>query len=155
LKSTVQGAAFAAAPMVVPASALGLGGAVAPSNRVTLAGLGIGNRGTAVLRSFLDQPDVRFLAICDVRDERREAVRSMAFQKYGDRDCAAYSEQAELWARKDIDAVLIATGDRWHTPLAILAAKAGKDVYCEKPCSMTIAESRALADTFQRLGRVY
>jgi predicted dehydrogenase len=66
-----------------------------------------------------------------------------------------YGEQEELMARRDIDALLIATGDRWHTPLAILTAKAGKDVYCEKPCSMTIQQSRALADTFQRLGRIY
>ncbi|MSV28297.1 MAG: Gfo/Idh/MocA family oxidoreductase [Bryobacterales bacterium] len=155
LKSSLRGTALTAAPLFIPASALGLGGTVAPSDRVTLGGLGIGNRGATVLQAFLNQPDVQFLAICDVRDERREAIKSMAGQKYGNRGCAMYSEQEELWARKDIDAVLIATGDRWHTPLAIMTAKAGKDVYCEKPCSMTIAESRALADTFQRLGRVY
>jgi predicted dehydrogenase len=147
--------ATAGAPLIVPASALGRGGATAPSDRVTLGGLGIGNRGARVLQSFLAQPDIRFLAICDVRNDRREAVKSMADQKYGNHDCAMYSEQAELWARKDIDAVLIATGDRWHTLLSILTARAGKDVYCEKPCSMTIQESRALADTFQRLGRIY
>lgn len=140
--------------MIVPASALGLG-ATPPSDRVTLGGLGIGSRGTRVLESFLKQGDVQFLAICDVRNERREAIKSMADQKNGNRDCAMYSEQQELWARKDIDAVLIATGDRWHAPLSVLTAAAGKDVYCEKPCSMTIAESRALADTFLRLGRIY
>lgn len=145
----------AAAPLVIPGSVLGLNGATPPSDRVTLGGLGIGSRGTTVLRSFLEQADVQFLAICDVRNERRETIKSMADQKYGNRDCRMYSEQEELWARRDIDAVLIATGDRWHTPLSILTAKAGKDVYCEKPCSMTIAESRALADTFQRLGRIY
>lgn len=145
----------ATAPLIIPASALGLNGATPPSDRVTLGGLGIGNRGATVLRSFLEQPDVQFLAICDVRNERRETIKSLADQKYGNRDCAMYSEQQELFARRDIDAVLIATGDRWHTPLSILTAKAGKDVYCEKPCSMTIAESRALADTFSRLGRIY
>lgn len=146
---------LAAAPMIVPASALGLGQAVAPSDRVTVGGLGIGGRGASVLRSFLAQPDVQFRAICDVRNERREAIKSMADQQYGNHDCAMYSDQEELWARKDIDALLIATGDRWHAPLSILSAKAGKDVFCEKPCSMTIAESRALADTYQRLGRIY
>lgn len=155
LKGAAQAGGIAAAPMIVPASALGLGQAVAPSDRVTLGGLGIGSRGASVLRSFLAQADVRFLAICDVRNERREAIKSMADKQYGNSDCAMYSEQEELWARKDIDAVLIATGDRWHTPLSILTAKAGKDIYCEKPCSMTIAESRALADTMQRLGRIY
>lgn len=145
----------AAAPLIVPGSVLGLNGAVPPSDRITLGGLGIGGRGTAVLRSFLSQPDVQFLAVCDVRNERREAIKSMADEKYGNRDCAAYSDQNELFARRDIDVLLIATGDRWHTLLSVLAARAGKDVYCEKPCSMTIAESRALADTFQRLGRIY
>lgn len=155
LKTAVQASALVAAPQIVPASALGRGGAVPPSDRVTLAGLGIGGRGARVLQSFLNEADVQFLAICDVRDERREAIKSMADQKYGNRDCVMYSDQYELWARKDIDAVLIATGDRWHALLSMLTAKSGKDVFCEKPCSMTIAESRALADTFQRLGRVY
>jgi len=150
-----KGAAAAAAPLIVPASVLGLSGATPPSDRVTLGGLGIGSRGARVLQSFLAQQDVQFLAICDVRDERREAIKSIADKKYGNSDCKMYADQEELWARRDIDAVLIATGDRWHAPLSILTARAGKDVYCEKPCSMTIAESRALADTFQRLGRVY
>jgi len=147
--------AAVAAPMIIPGSALGLNGATPPSDRVTLGGLGIGGRGTRVLQSFLVQSDVQMLAICDVRNERRETIKSMADQKNGNRDCAMYSDQEELWARRDIDAVLIATGDRWHTLLATMTAKSGKDVYCEKPCSMTIAESRHLADTFQRLGRVY
>ena len=143
------------APLIIPATALGLNGATPPSDRVTLGGLGIGSRGTSVLRSFLIQKDVQFLAICDVRNSQREAIKSMADKTYGNSDCAMYSDQEELWARKDIDSVLIATGDRWHTLLATMTAKHGKDVYCEKPCSMTIAESRYLADTFQRLGRIY
>jgi predicted dehydrogenase len=154
-RGLLKGAPLTAAPLLIPASALGLNGATPPSDRVTLGGLGIGSRGTRVLQSFLEQGDVQFRAICDVRNERREAIKSMADKKYGNGDCAMYRDQEELWARRDIDAVLIATGDRWHTPLSIMTAKAGKDVYCEKPCSMTIAESRALADTFQRLDRVY
>lgn len=155
LKTAARWGPAVAFPMVVPASALGRGGATPPSDRVTVGGLGIGNRGAYVLQSFLAQNDVQFLAVCDVRDERREAIKSMVDQKYGNRDCAVYSDQYEIWARKDIDALLIATGDRWHAPLAIMSARAGKDVYCEKPCSMTIEQSRALADTFLRLGRIY
>ncbi len=151
----LQGGALASAPMIVRASTLGLGGATPPSDRVTLGGLGIGSRGANVLNSFLAQDDLQFVAICDVRNERREFIKSVADKKYGNSDCKMYSEQAEIFARADIDALLIATGDRWHAPLSILAAKAGKDIYCEKPCSMTIAESRALADTMQRLGRIY
>ena len=155
LATAVRAGAVIAAPQIIPASALGRAAVPPPSDRIALAGLGIGNRGARVLQSFLDQTDVQFLAICDVRNDRREAIKSLADQKYGNRDCAMYSDQEELWARKDIDAVLIATGDRWHALLSIQTARSGKDVYCEKPCSMTIAESRALADAFQRLGRIY
>ena len=144
-----------AAPLVVPASALGLAGAVPPSDRINVAGLGIGGRGERVLDSFLKQEDVQFRAICDARNERREAIKSKVDKHHGNSDCVMYADMYELWDRRDIDGVLIATGDRWHTLLSILTAKSGKDVYCEKPCSMTIAESRALADTYQRLGRVY
>lgn len=150
-----RGLMQAAAPLFLPGSALGLAGAVAPSERINVAGLGIGGRGERVLDSFLLQKDVQFRAICDARNERREAIKSKADKHHGNSDCAMYADMHDLWARNDIDAVLIATGDRWHTLLSILTAKSGKDVYCEKPCSMTIAESRALADAYQRLGRVY
>lgn len=145
----------AAAPLFIPGSVLGLSGATPPSDRVNVAGLGIGGRGERVLDSFLLQDDVQFRAICDARNERREAIKSKVDKHHGNNDCVMYADMYELWDRKDIDGVLIATGDRWHTLLSILTAKSGKDVYCEKPCSMTIAESRALADTYQRLGRVY
>lgn len=155
LKSAVQAGALAAAPQIIPGSALGLNGAAPPSDRIVLAGLGIGNRGSVDLGSFLNERDVQFVAICDVRAERQEAVKKMADDKYGNRDCRMYGDMHELLARADIDAVLIATGDRWHSAASILAAKAGKDIYCEKPCSLTLVESRALADTVRRYGRVY
>ena len=149
------GAAFAA-PMIVPSSVLGQrSGAVPPSDRIVMGGIGIGNRGTVDLRAFLSYRDLQFVAVCDVRNERREAVKSMVDERYKNRDCAMYSDQYELLARADIDAVLIATPEHWHAPLSIIAAEHGKDVYCEKPCSMTIAESRALADAFRRYGRIY
>ncbi|OHB78542.1 MAG: dehydrogenase, partial [Planctomycetes bacterium RBG_16_64_10] len=128
---------------------------MAPSERIVLGGLGLGGRGMGDLRSFMDNPDVQFVATCDVRKERREAVRNMAASEYGNGACAMYADMHEILARPDIDAMLIATGDRWHTMASITAARAGKDVFCEKPCSMTIAESRALADTFRRYGRIY
>lgn len=148
-------AAALAAPLVVPASVLGRGGAVAPSERIVVGGIGIGGRGQHVLSDTMANPDVQFVAVCDVRAERREAIKKMADQKYGNTDCVGYQDMFDLLARQDIDAVLIATGDRWHTLASIIAAKAGKDIYCEKPCSMTIAESRALADAVRRYGRIY
>jgi predicted dehydrogenase len=156
LGSTRRGFLKTAAPVVVPSAVLGQrSGAVAPSDRIVLGAIGIGSRGAAVLKAFLGNQEVQFRAICDVREERREAIKSLADQFYGNQDCAMYGDQYELLAREDIDAVLIATGDRWHALLSIIAAQHGKDVYCEKPCSMTIAESQALADTFRRYGRLY
>ena len=128
---------------------------MAPSERIVLGGIGIGNRGTYDLSCFLPQPDVQFVAVCDVKAERREAVKKMVDGKYGNSDCATYRDLRELLARSDIDAVLIATGPNWHATAAILAAKAGKDVYCEKPCTKNIAQSLALAETFRRTGRVF
>lgn len=155
LKSAAGASAAFLVPQFIPGTSLGKGGTVAPSERIVLGGIGIGPRGQYDLSILLEQPDVQFVAICDVRAERREAVKAMADKKYGNNDCATYRDLFELLDRSDIDAVLIATGDRWHTMASILAAKAGKDIYCEKPCSMTIAESRALAETIRRYGRVY
>jgi len=155
LKRTAQASAIFLAPQVIPGAALGKDGAVAPSERITLGGIGIGGRGSHDLKCFMDEPGVQFVGIADSRAERRQAVKATADKKYGNSDCATYRDLRELLARSDIDAVLIATGDRWHTMASITAAKAGKDIYCEKPCSMTMAESRALADTIRRYGRVY
>jgi predicted dehydrogenase len=149
-------AAAVAAPMIVPSSVLGQrSGSVPPSDRIVMGGIGIGGRGTSDLRALLSYGQVRFVAICDVRNERREEIKSMVDTRYKNHDCAMYDDQYELLAREDIDAVLIATGDRWHAPLSIIAAQHGKDVYCEKPCSMSMEESWALADAFRRYGRIY
>jgi hypothetical protein len=155
LKAVVQAGAVLAAPYVIPGTVLGKDGGVLPSERITLGGIGIGNRGGYDLGCFLQEPDVRFMAICDVKAARREAVKKMADSKYGNQDCAMYRDFRELLARPDIDAVLIATGPNWHATAACAAAKAGKDVYCEKPCTKNIAQSLELAATFRRTGRVF
>ena len=87
--------------------------------------------------------------------QRREAAKRTVDAKYGNQDCATYRDLRELLARSDIDAVLIATGPSWHGLASIVAANAGKDVYCEKPCTRTIAESLALAETFRRTGQIF
>lgn len=155
LKSCAPIAAAVLAPAYVPGSALGLDGAVAPSAKVNMGAIGIGSRGQEDLGWFLARPDVRFRAICDVRRERREYVKQRADSTYNDKECAMYKDMEDLLIRDDIDAVLIATGDRWHTMASITAAKFGKDVYCEKPLSLTIQESRALANAVKRYGIVY
>ena len=155
LKTAIQAGAMLAAPYVIPGAALGKDGVVLPSERITLGGIGIGSRGGYDLGCFLQESDVRFVAICDIKAARREAVKKMADTKYGNQDCATYRDFRELLARPDIDAVLIATGPNWHATASINAAKAGKDVYCEKPCSKNIVQSLMLAETFRRTGRVF
>jgi hypothetical protein len=155
LKTAAQVGALLIAPQVVRGAVLGRDGGVAPSERIVLGGIGIGGRGTYVLGCFLEEPDVQFVAICDVKAARREAIKKKADDKYGNKNCATYRDLRELLARSDIDAVLIATGPNWHATASILAAKAGKDVYCEKPCTKNIAQSLALAETFHRTGRVF
>jgi predicted dehydrogenase len=142
-------------PTIIPASALGKNGTVAPSNRIVMGGIGIGPRGRLVLECFLAQPDVQFVAVADVQERSREIVRRMANRKYGNEDCYKCSDMMEIFGREDIDAVMITTGDRWHALGTMLAAKAGKDIYVEKPCSMTIHETQELADAVSRHERVF
>jgi hypothetical protein len=155
LKTAVQASAVLVMPHVVPGTVFGKNGSVAPSERIVLGGIGIGNRGGYDLGCFLHEPDVRFVAVCDVKADHRKAAKEMVDARYGNRDCATYIDLRELLARSDIDAVLIATGPNWHATASILAAKAGKDVYCEKPCTKTIADSLTLAKVFRRTGRVF
>ena len=96
-----------------------------------------------------------FRSICDVQRTRRESVKAMADKKYGNKDCAMYRDFHDLLARSDLDAVLIATGDHWHALGSIIAARAGKDVYSEKPCGLTMGQCQALDDTIRRYGRVF
>jgi hypothetical protein len=156
LKNALSAAGAAVvAPTIIPSSALGLDGAVPPSERVIVGGIGIGNRGTYDLGCFLEQKDVQFVAVCDVKQARRTAVKKIADDKYGNDKCDMYRDFRELLDRKDIDAVLIATGPNWHATAAMNAAKAGKDMYCEKPCTKNIAQSLILRDTMRRTGRVF
>lgn len=143
-----------AAPTIVPRSVLGRG-VTPPSERVTVGGIGIGNRGTYDLGCFLEQSDVQFLAVCDVKQVRRLAVKKRVDELYGDDRCAMYRDFRELLDRADLDAVLIATGPNWHATAAMTAAKAGKDMYCEKPVTKNIAQSLILAETMRRTARVF
>lgn len=156
LKKGAAASTVFAVPCIVPASALGRGGAVAPSERILMGGIGIGGRGSWVLSWMMGEPDVRFAAVCDIRKDRRESVKQMIDGKYGTKDCTMHRDIREFLAeRTDLDGVLIATGDRWHALASILAMRAGKDVYSEKPSCMTIAEGQAVVEAERTYGRVY
>lgn len=147
--------AAALAPMMVPSHVLGRAGAVAPSNKLTLGVIGIGPRCIYNLSAILKFNDVRTVAIADVQASRRDAGKQLVDQHYANDDCAVYRDFRELLDRKDIDAVLIATGDRWHATTSMMAAQAGKDVYSEKPCGLTMQLCQELADTMKQTGRVF
>jgi len=154
-RSLVRGALGAVAlPWIVPSRVWGADG-VKPSEKITLGVIGYGPRCTHDLACFLAEPDVQCVAIADLQKARREKCKETVDNHYGTKDCQMYGDFREMLARPDIDAVLIATGDRWHTPASVHAARAGKDIYSEKPCSLTIAECQVLADTIHRYGRVY
>lgn len=162
-------AALAAAPYFVPASVFGQN---APSNRITMGCIGTGNQGLPILERFMKQDDCQILAVCDVnrgsfgyKEEDhfrgREPAQKAVQQYYADKTgtgsftgCDAYEDYRELLARDDIDAVTIVSPDHWHAVMTIMAAKAGKDIYCEKPLSLTIGEGRAMVDAVKKYDRV-
>ncbi len=155
LKTALSFGAAAMAPRVIPGTALGKEGVAPASERITVGGIGIGRRGGYDLGCFLKQPDVQFLAVCDIKAERRKAVKAIADRHHGNSDCDTYLDFRDLLDRDDIDAVLIATGPNWHCTASVYAARAGKDMYCEKPCTKNIVQSLILRDTMQRTGRVF
>jgi predicted dehydrogenase len=145
-----------ALPDYVPASALGRDGAVAPSERIVMGGIGIGGRGSYDLNAMLAEPEVQWVAVCDVLKSRRDAAKKVVDSKQGNKDCAVYGDLRQFLAeRNDVDAVLIATGDRWHALASTLAMRAGKDVYCEKPACLTMAQGQTVVETARRYARVY
>ena len=142
-------------PTIVPGSALGLNGAVAPGNRVALATIGVGWMGGDHLTAFLKVPETQYVAVCDVDEEHLAAAKEKIDAANGNKDCAVYRAFEELLSRRDIDAVSIAVPDHWHGIVAVSAARAGKDCYSEKPLAHTFSEGRAMVEASQRYHRVW
>lgn len=155
LKGVATAGAAVSLPTIIPASAIGRDGNTAPSDRVVVGGIGIGARGQYDLSCFLEQSDVRFAAVCDIKENRRQSIKKMVDDKYGTQACAMHNDYRELLDRQDIDAVLIATGPNWHATMACYAARAGKDIYCEKPCTKNIEQSLKLAEIITRTARIF
>lgn len=141
-------------PYTLPSSVFGGDQAVAPSNRITLGLIGTGNINTHHRETFLAEADTRIVAVCDPVKARREVYRDRINQAYGGSVCADYHDYRELLARRDIDAVCIGVPDHWHAVQAIAAMQAGKDVYVEKPLTLTVAEGRRVVEAAAAYGRV-
>ncbi len=155
-------AAAAAAPYFVPATVLGAGDRSAANERIGLGFIGVGGRGTSHLNALLRSGEVQVTAVCDPFRNKREGAKKRAEGRYAEEmragsydGCGAYADFRELLARKDVHAVVIASPEYWHALHSIHAAKAGKDIYCEKAMTLTYAEGRALCDTVRRHGRVF
>jgi predicted dehydrogenase len=165
-------AGLAGIPTIVPASALGRGGQVAPSNRVNLGIIGTGNQGFNDMRGFLRDDRVQITAVCDVNKESAgywnggvaglEPARRLVDGHYaakagkgGWRAVNTFTDFRDLIARTDVDAVEVCTPDHWHAIPVIMAARAGKDIYCQKPLSLTISEGRAMSDAVRKAGVIF
>ena len=137
-----------AAPYLVPSAALGSAAKAAASERVTLGHIGVGNRGSSLLRGFLGLKDAQSVAFADPFKSRREDWA----QKTGGK---AYGDFRELLAREDIDAVVVATPDHWHVPIANAAARSGKDAYVEKPLGISVLHDQTCRKVFKQYGRIF
>ena len=151
-------------PLIIPATALGRDGRPAPSERIVMGSIGVGgfnpnhddSQGTALLKAFINRREVQIVAVCDVDTTHRQRARRIVNEHYADSasgarvSCGAYGDFRELIARKDVDAVIIALPDHWHAIPVILAARAHKDIYAEKPLALTVAEGRIMAEEVQR-----
>jgi predicted dehydrogenase len=147
-----------ASPLIVSPS---WGAQKGPNDRITIGVIGTGTQGRYLLQNFLNHPNTQIVAVSDVDTTRRLHHKKIVEEFYTikmDSDfkgCADYKDFRELLARKDIDAVVIAVPDHWHAFVAIAACEAGKDVYCEKPLSLTVREARAMVNAARKNDRVF
>ena len=154
---TLGAAVFA--PAIVPASVFG---ANAPSNRITFGCIGVGRMGMGDLREVLGFEQARIVAVCDVDSNRVKYAKDTVEKRYAKdtaagtyKGCDTYGDFRDVIARADIDAVMIVTPDHWHAIPAVQAAKAGKDIFMQKPMSLTIHGGRVLSDTVNKYGRIF
>ena len=155
LKATASAAAVVGFPYIVPSSALGKAGTISPSNRIVMGAIGVGSMGTGDMRGFLRRDNVQMVAACDVDKKHRDRAKKYCDDKYQNSDCKAYLDFRELIGRGDLDAVMLALPDHWHSVIAVAAAKAGLDIHAQKPLARTISEGRAICDAVKRYGVVW
>jgi len=142
-------------PYIVPSSALGDAGVVAPSNRIVMGCIGVGSMGTADMQGFLGKQEVQVVAVCDVDKTQRDKAKTAVDEKYKNQDCKTYLDFRDVIARNDINALSIALPDHWHSIPAVMGAAAGKDIHAQKPLARTIREGRAICDAVQRYGIIW
>jgi predicted dehydrogenase len=152
LKSTL---ATVSVPYLVPAEALGANGATAPSNKITVGALGVGDQGTRDMREFLNHEDVRITAICDVNKRNAAAARKIVADAYGKPDVKVYSDFREMNANPGIDAILMVLPVHWHSIPSLDAILHGKHIYHEKPMALSFEEARRVRAAVRKKGVVF
>jgi predicted dehydrogenase len=156
LKRAAAGAAgLAGFPYLVRSSALGKEGNVAASERIVMGCIGVGGQGTGNMRGFLGKRDVQIVAVCDVDARQRDKAKKIVDDRYKNNDCKTYLDFRDVIDRKDIDALSLAMPDHWHSIPVVMAARAGKDMYGEKPLARTIYEGQVTRDAVNRYGRIW
>ena len=150
----VAGSSAVVAPMIVPSTVFGNEEKAAPSERVTVGHIGVGGRGTAVLQGILQSKDSQSVALADCFENKRENIANLIKAKTS-YDIAKYADFRDLLADESIDAVVVATPDHWHVPIANYAARAGKSAYVEKPLAVTIEQDLACQKAFEETGKVF
>jgi predicted dehydrogenase len=146
-------------PYIVSPSALGKDGQVAASERIAVGAIGVGGQGTNDMKSLMADARTQVVAVCDPQAANRRRAGKMVEDYYGKdkewRGCRDYVDFREMLAREDIDAVTIGTPDHWHAIIAVQAAVAGKDIYCQKPLALTINQGRKMVEAVHRYGVVF
>lgn len=171
-RSATLAGGIMAVPTIIPATTLGRrSGHIAPSDRINLAFIGAGNQAGNDARGFLRDERVQITTICDVNEQgdgywngavagRNPLIRRVEeayTEQYGReyRGVRGYEDFREVVNLEDVDAIVIDTPDHWHAIPAIMAAAAGKDIYCQKPLSLTVAEGRAMSDAVKKYNVVF
>jgi len=148
-------AAVVGFPYLVSSSALGANGAVAASERITMGCIGVGGQGTSDMRGFLGKKEVHMVAVCDVDQRNADRAKGFVDKRYGNSDCVIYHDFRDLIGRSDVDTLTLAMPDHWHSIPVIMAARAGKDMYAEKPLARTIHEAKVMRDTVNQYGCIW
>lgn len=149
-KAAGSAIAMLAAPYIIPGTALGKNGAIAPSNRIVMGGIGLGSMGTGNSRNFLGKKEIQYVAICDVDRNRRGKAALLVNGKYKNQDCRTYNDYREFLEKEKLDAVTIAVPDHWHALVSIASANKGIDIYGEKPLARSIKEARAMVTAVEK-----
>ncbi len=154
-KTTGAIAGLTALPYFVPAKILGRNNNIPPSDKIRIGCIGVGWQGTSNMKTFLNESGAIVVAVCDIDKNHLQDAKNMVDTYYGNNDCKTYHDYNELLERKDIDAVSIGLPDHWHGIVSVAAAKAGKDIYGEKPLSHNLMEGRAICNAVKRYGRIW